>query len=137
MDYDLDYNNNFNPNIFIKIGQLLCSDEYIYYNGFFFQEDIDRYNQDEENKYALKKKILKDIHCYFNVKNNEELIKLKKEIEELKKEIEELTNKNNLLIKNKKINNFILDKYKIYEETIKKLIILKDEIEQHICLDSY
>ena len=56
MDYDLDYNNNFNPNIFIKIGQLLCSDEYIYYNGFFFQEDIDRYNQDEENKYALKKK---------------------------------------------------------------------------------
>jgi len=93
---------NFNPGIFIKIGQLLCSDEYIYYNGFFFQEDIDRYEQDEEIIYTIKKNILTDIHNYFTIRNNNEVKELKIQIIELKIQIKELQIQIKNLIKKEK-----------------------------------
>jgi len=122
---------DFDPAVFLKLGQLLCSNEYIYYNCLIFKEDIDRYNkdnddkEDQETKNKFKKIIIEGISKY-NEKNNK-LKRLKNELEILNNEIIEIK-----LIKDREINSFVLDKYKIYEETIRNLIILKDEIEQQI-----
>ncbi len=147
-EFDPTNDNEFDPAVFLKIGQLLCSEEYIYYGGLVFQEDIDRYNHDkeEEHKAKFKSLIIEGINEYnkkIETKNKIRKIILEgvykrqnnsliTEINNLKKEITELTNKNIYLIKNNEINSYISEKYKIYEETIIKLIILKDELEQQL-----
>ena len=107
MDFDFD------PAVFLKIGELLCSDEYIYYNGLVFQEDIDRYNRDKENEETIKTKNKKNIIEGISKYKEKSL---KHELEILKSEITEIKNKNIKLIKDFKINSFVLEKYKIYEE---------------------
>lgn len=158
IQFDPDMDNEFDPTIFLKIGQMLCSEEYIYYGGLIFQEDIDRYNRDKEEenknkidtKNKIKNLIITGINEYKNKIDTKNRIKkiifdavqehnkklqntfLNNEIDNLKNEIKKLKNKNNYLINNNEINNYVSEKYKIYEETIIKLIILKDELEQQL-----
>lgn len=129
MDDEFDICHDIDPTVFLKIGQLLCSEEYIYYNGLVFQEDIDRYNrdkEDEETKNKFKNIIIECIAEYNQSKEIKNKLKKKimEEIYNLENEIEELVNKKYYLIK----NTFILEKQKIYEETLIKLNNLKQKM---------
>ncbi len=108
-------NTPIDPQAFINLGQLL------YTNNDLIFEDIFQY---DNYRYL----IVEGIKNYKNTK----LIELKKDISKLKKEIKQLLNKKKIFVKNKKNYSYILQKNKIYEDTIQKLTHLYNNLKNQL-----